>query len=201
MALTLYPKLDLTKTYFMIAGIAGVNPEVGTLGSVGISRFAIQTALSYEIDAREKPDNWTTGYAMFGGNTPLTYPGNFYGTEVFELNEALRDWAFSVSSGVKLNDSDVSVKYRAQYASNSTYAAGAALPSVIKVDTTCSDVWFSGTLLSSMFGEYVTLITNGSGICKCNITSIMIIVTNYCRWIHCRRRKCNLGVSSPSCVG
>jgi purine nucleoside permease len=70
MALSLSSKFDLTKSYFIIAGIAGVNPEVGTLASVGISRFAIQVALSYEIDAREKPENWTTGYAPFGGNTP-----------------------------------------------------------------------------------------------------------------------------------
>jgi purine nucleoside permease len=166
MALTLFPKLDFKKTYFMIAGIAGVNPEVGTLGSVGISKYAVQVGLSYEIDAREKPDNFSTGYIQFGGDTPLTYPGNFYGTEVFELNEGLRDWAFNVSSGVKLNDSDVSVAYRAQYKNNTAYAAGAALPSVIKVDTLCSDVWFTGNLLSSMFGEYTTLITNGSGICK-----------------------------------
>jgi purine nucleoside permease len=72
MALSLSPLFNLTKTYFMIAGIAGVNPEVGTLGSVALSKYAVQVALSYEIDAREMPDNWTYGYASFGNDAPLS---------------------------------------------------------------------------------------------------------------------------------
>ena len=33
---------DLKKTYFLIAGIAGVNPEVATLGSVTFAKYAVQ---------------------------------------------------------------------------------------------------------------------------------------------------------------
>jgi purine nucleoside permease len=47
------PKFDLTTTYFMIAGIAGVNPKVATLGSVAFAKYAVQVALEYEFDARE----------------------------------------------------------------------------------------------------------------------------------------------------
>ena len=47
------PKFDLTTTYFFIAGIAGVNPKVATLGSVAFAKYAIQVALEYEFDARE----------------------------------------------------------------------------------------------------------------------------------------------------
>lgn len=47
------PKFDLTTTYFLIAGIAGVNPKVATLGSVAFAKYAVQIALGYEIDARE----------------------------------------------------------------------------------------------------------------------------------------------------
>jgi purine nucleoside permease len=47
------PKFDLTTTYFFIAGIAGVNPKVATLGSVAFAKYAIQPTLEYEIDARE----------------------------------------------------------------------------------------------------------------------------------------------------
>jgi purine nucleoside permease len=60
-AFVLSPLFDLTKSYFMIGGIAGVNPEVGTLGSVGFARYAVQVALQYEIDMRDLPDNFTTG--------------------------------------------------------------------------------------------------------------------------------------------
>lgn len=62
-ALAFSTKFDLTKTYFMVAGIAGINPEVATLGSVTFARYAVQVALQYEFDAREIPDNFTTGSA------------------------------------------------------------------------------------------------------------------------------------------
>jgi len=35
---------------------------------------------------------------------------------------------------------------------------------LVKADPLTSDVWFSGTLFSEAFGNYTTLITNGSGI-------------------------------------
>lgn len=60
-ALTFSPLFDLRKTYFMIAGIAGISPKVATLGSVTFARYAIQVALQYEFDAREIPENFTTG--------------------------------------------------------------------------------------------------------------------------------------------
>jgi purine nucleoside permease len=61
-AVALSPRFDLTSTYFMIAGIAGVNPKIATLGSVAFARFSVQVALQYEFDAREMPANFTTGY-------------------------------------------------------------------------------------------------------------------------------------------
>lgn len=85
------PTFNLKQTYFMIAGIGGVSPELATLGSVTLAKYAVQVALQYEFDAREIPANFSTGYVPFGSKAPGQYPHNIYGTEVFELNEALRD--------------------------------------------------------------------------------------------------------------
>jgi len=49
---------------------------------------------------------------------------SIYGTEVFELNEALRDMAVGFAKKAKLNDSALAVAYRAKYASISAYATG-----------------------------------------------------------------------------
>ena len=84
------PLFNLTSTYFMIGGIAGINPEQGTLGSVTFARYAVQVALQYEFDAREIPANFTTGYVPQGATFPGEYPTGLYGTEVFEVNDALR---------------------------------------------------------------------------------------------------------------
>ena len=60
-ALMLSDCFNLKKTYFLIAGIAGVNPEQATLGSVTFAKYAVQVALQYEFDARQIPENFTTG--------------------------------------------------------------------------------------------------------------------------------------------
>lgn len=93
MALVLYPAFDLKRTYFLIAGIAGINPKQGTLGSVGFARYAVQVALQREIDAREMPANFSSGYFAQGTTFPGIYPQDIYGTEVFELNDDLRQLA------------------------------------------------------------------------------------------------------------
>lgn len=156
----LSPLFDLTKTYFLIAGIAGVNPYQGTTGTAAFARFAIQVALQYEIDVREIPTNWTTGYFALGSLAPLSYPKNIYGTEVFELNVNLRDRAIVLASNVTLNDSSTAMAYRAKY----DYAPANEPPKVIPGDSACSDVYYSGHYLGEAFGNYTTLLTNGTGV-------------------------------------
>ena len=82
---------DLTTTYFLIAGIAGMNPNVATSGSVTLARFEVQVALQYEFDVRDIGTNFSTGYIPYGTKAPGEYPTLIYGTEVFEVNENLRD--------------------------------------------------------------------------------------------------------------
>ena len=81
---------NLETTYFLIAGIAGIDPNVGSTGSVTFARFEVQVALQYEFDIREIGNNFSTGYIPFGAKSPLEYPQFIYGTEVFEINDALR---------------------------------------------------------------------------------------------------------------
>ena len=163
-AFSLSPKFNLTQSYFMIAGIAGVNPEVATTGSVMIAKYAVQVALQYEFDAREIPDNFSTGYVPLGAYSPDEYPQNIYGTEVFEVSAALQSMAVSWASAATLNDSTTAMEYRARYTPESIYAAGAAAPSVVACDVATSDVYYSGELLSSAFENTTKLFTNGSGV-------------------------------------
>lgn len=171
MALTLSLKFDLSSTYWLLAGIAGVNPEYATLGSVALSRYSVQVALQYEFDAREVPDNFTTGYFPIGTLGPDQYPVYTYGTEVMELNEALRDAAYGFALNATLSDDLNATLYRQKYkvhgngidSDNSAYQAAIQAPSVVKCDTATSDVYFSGNLLSQAFENVTTLLTNGSG--------------------------------------
>ena len=109
-ALVFDGKFDLTKTYFLIAGIAGVDPAQGTLGSAHWARFAIDGGLQNEIDARELPSEWTTGYLAFGAPAPGVKSEELerYGTEVYRLDEDMLQAAFRLTKDVELADNDVS---------------------------------------------------------------------------------------------
>lgn len=184
-ALAFSPLFDLRKTYFIFTGIAGVNPRKATLGSVALARYCVQVALQYEIDTRSLPPSWHTGYFAYGSNHPDEYPSIAYGTEVFELNAALRDRAYLLSSNASLSDSEGPRKYRARYdPANSPphsekfkkpseddkdkinaneYRAASSSPRVVRCDSATSDVYYSGTRLSEAFEKTTSIWTNGTG--------------------------------------
>ncbi|KPV73807.1 uncharacterized protein RHOBADRAFT_28192 [Rhodotorula graminis WP1] len=161
MAMTLNTQFDLTSTYFLIAGIGGVNPHLGTLGTAAFARFSVQSGLAYELDARQMPSNWTTGYWALGTKAPGQLPdvSSLYGTEVFELNTNLLDRVMNLTQGVKLNDSSVAQQYRKKF----DFAPANEGPVVTSCDTLCSDAYFAGTLLAETWGNYTELMTAGKG--------------------------------------
>ena len=55
-------RFDFSHAYWLVAGIAGGCPDRVSLGSAVWARWAVDADLGYEIDAREIPPDWTTGY-------------------------------------------------------------------------------------------------------------------------------------------
>ncbi|KAI1100824.1 putative purine nucleoside permease [Jackrogersella minutella] len=168
MAFVMSGLFNLSETYFLFAGIAGVNPKLGTLGGVALSRFSVQVALQYEFDAREKPENFTTGYLPYGAYMPDQYPTTLYGTEVHEVNEDLRNLAADLAARATLNDSSGAADYRAKYsAAGDMYKPAMNSPSVIKCDSATSDVYFSGGLLGEAFENTTKIWTNQTDMTYC----------------------------------
>ncbi|KAF7341069.1 Purine nucleoside permease [Mycena sanguinolenta] len=165
-ALVFSPLTNLTSTYFLIAGIAGVNPKVATIGSVTFARYAVQVALQMEIDAREIPANFSTGYFPQDSTGPGDFPGTFYGTEVFEVNDALRQLAFSAAQMAQLNDTEAAIQLRAQYAASPDFAPANNVsgPSVVLCDTATSDNFWDGALLGEAFENTTKVFTNQTGV-------------------------------------
>ncbi len=169
---------DLRRTYFLAAGIAGVNPKLATMGGVALARFAVQVALQYEIDARELPQHelghgrgsgLNTGYIPYGGFVPSDYPTVLYGTEVLELNAALRDAAASAARRAVLADSAVTAAIRSRYANapDNAFDAATRPPTVHACDVATSDVYYSGTLLSETFENTTRVWTNQTELTYC----------------------------------
>ena len=103
-------------------------------------------------------------YVPQGSTFPTEYPQSIYGTEVFEVNDALRQLAIGFAQTATLNDSSAAMAYRANYASTAAYTPGSEPPSVLGCDVATSDVYFSGALLGETFENTTKLFTNGSGV-------------------------------------
>ena len=159
MALALSAQFDLRHTYFIVTGIAGIDPNVGTLGSAAWARWLVDFGLQQEFDAREAPPAWDGGYVGIGAPDPATKPKLEYGTEVFRLDEALLQRALQLSRAAHLDDGDAAAAYRKQY----PQAAAQAAPSVLQCDTLAGDTWWHGERLGQRATRWTQLLTDGQG--------------------------------------
>ena len=151
-------RFDLSQTYFLIAGIAGVDPAHGTLGSAHWARYAIDGGLQNEIDAREIPEGWSSGYLAIGAGAPGVKVEQRYASEVYRLDEELLQAAFRLSKGTELSDNDTAKAYRAHYGA----APASAPPSVTICDTVSSDTWWHGAKLGDAMQAFAKLLTDGA---------------------------------------
>src|SRR5437763_3835394 len=76
MALGMDPRFDLSRAYWLVAGIAGVNPNEASIGSAAWAEWVIDGDLGFEIDAREIPAGWPTGFVPLGRELPYEEPIN-----------------------------------------------------------------------------------------------------------------------------
>nr|WP_244109453.1 purine nucleoside permease [Burkholderia anthina] len=151
---------DLRNTYFLITGIAGIDPQQGTLGSAAWARYLVDFGIQWELDAREVPAGWKSGYLGINTKSGNEKPPLDYRTEVFQLNEALLQKAYTLSRDVALHDSPEAAAYRAKY----SYAPANQGPTVIQCDTLAGDTWFSGTALGQRARDWTRLLTDGRGV-------------------------------------
>ncbi len=158
-ALVYSDQLDLRHSYWLIAGIAGINPHAGTLGSVGWARYLVDGGLQWELDGRSTPPSWPTGYTGINTKGPDDKPPLDYRTEVFQLNEKLLQRAVALSGGTKLSDSPQAQKARASYPAPANQP-----PSVLQCDTISGDTWISGTRLGERAEAWTRILTAGQGV-------------------------------------
>lgn len=163
MALLLNPQFDLKNTYFLLNGIGGGDPKRVSTGSVTFAKYAIQVGLMFQVDSRELSEDyidWPSGYFSYGTQDPYTYPDAAYGTEVYELNEKLRDRAISLA---KKNQDLLDVGTEQNKILRSMYESPASDgPVVMACDVTTSDNYFFGNILSDYYMNYTLLVTNNT---------------------------------------
>lgn len=103
MALGLDPRFDLSRAYWLVAGIAGANPAAMTLGSAAWVDWVVDGDLAHDIDPREMPPDWPTGRVPLGKSRPYQQAvSTLTATMAWRLDPALVDWAYRLTRGVEL---------------------------------------------------------------------------------------------------
>lgn len=160
MALLYSGLFDLRKAYFLVAGIAGIDPARGTIGSAAWARYVVDTGIAHEIDARELPRGWQDGYFGVLTDAPGQKPQFDYHTEMFRLDEALLQKALALSQQAVLEDSEDVQVYRQHYPRSPANQP----PHVIQGDTASGDTWWAGHRLGEHARRWTDLLTDGHGV-------------------------------------
>ncbi len=157
------PRFDLRHAYFLLAGIAGIDPKAGSVGSAAWAKYVV-TGEAHEIDAREIPPDWKTGYVPLERTTPYAKPvppaDSVWGTAVYTLNPKLVDWAYGTSKSVPLADSAPLRKLRATYVDT---PQARKPPFVFEGDTLASGIFWVGEKLNTWAEDWTHYWTHGRG--------------------------------------
>ena len=160
MAVLYSGRFDLRKTYFLVAGIAGIDPARGTLGSAAWVRYVVDGGIAHAMDARELPEGWRDGEFGVFTDSPDQSPKFEYHSELFQLDEALLQRAVALSQDVVLEDAPDLVAYRRHYPD----APANQPPRVIQCDTLSSDTWWAGEHFGEHARTWTRLLTAGKGV-------------------------------------
>lgn len=152
-ALAIDPRFDLSKAYWVIAAIAGVNPDEASPGSAAWIGNVIDVDFGKWVDPREAPPEWVGGYPPF--QPPRADRSN---SVYYPLNIGLRDWAYELTKGVQLPDTDALKAARARF---SSYPNGAKPPFVLTGDEISGQAYWHGEMLTKRYAKLATDYSGG----------------------------------------
>jgi purine nucleoside permease len=160
MALGLDPRFDLTKAYWIVAGIGGGDPADVSLGSAVWADYVIDGDLSFEVDARQIPESWPTGYVPLRKGTPYEQPMTADYGEVYTLNSDLVAWALHLTEHIVLPDTDKLRQFRSRFPD---FPNALKPPFVTKGATLSAGTFWHGSRLDEWANAWTRYYTGGKG--------------------------------------
>ena len=161
MALGMDPRFDLRHAYWLVAGISGVDPADMSLGSTAWARWLVDGDIAHQIDIREAPEVWPTGYVPLRKSVPYELPRREDDEgAVYRLNASLAQWAYQLTRETPLEDNDELRQLRSRYVN---FPHARQPPSVLMGDNMASSTFWHGRLLTEWANDWMLYWTDGQG--------------------------------------
>lgn len=164
MALGLDKRFDLSKAYWIVPAIGGIDPTYASVGSAAWAEWIIDRDLNFEIDQRDAPADWSTGHIPLGRSTPFEAPtpalDRMNGVNGYHLNPDLVEWAYQLTRNVPLDDTADLKKIRASYA---RYPNALKPPFVLKGDEVSASDWWLGDHMNTLAEQWMFYWSGGKG--------------------------------------
>jgi purine nucleoside permease len=152
-------RFDTRHAYWLLAGIAGADPDRMALGSAAWLDHVVDGDLMHEVHPQDAPHTWPTGRIPLGRAEPYAMPPREgMAKNRFALNAGLADWAWRLTAATPLADSPEIAAYRAYFA---RFAKGAATPEVQRGAVLASSNFWHGSALLGWARDWVAYWTEG----------------------------------------
>lgn len=160
-ALALDPRFDTRRAYWVVAGIAGVDPEAASIGSAAWARYVVDADAAHEMDDREIPKDWPWGiYALHTRKPGLKGSTEGATGMVWPLDMGLVSWAYGLTAKTDLPDNDRLKAARAGYDAT----AGRLPPKVFLGESLGTARFWHGEARNRWARDWVRLWTDDAGV-------------------------------------
>ncbi len=173
-------QFDVSHAYWIVSGIAGVDPKAGSIGSAAWAQWVVDADPLYEMDEREVPADWPNGLWSLSATQPGV-KGNARGSSgmAWKLDPGLVAWAYGLSRDVALPDNPLLQTARAAYPSE---VEAQKPPHVFLGDALGTVRFWHGERRTQWARDWVRLWTDGQGslaMSDCEDQGVMDVLSLY----------------------
>ena len=161
MALGTDPRFDLSKAYWLVAGIAGADPHDASLASTAWAEYVVDGDLIHEIEGREIPDDWPYGKMTLSGTRPNERrPQSTDDVIIYKLKPSLVHWAYELTKDTKIADGPEIAAFREQFEG---YPNAVKPPFVMIGDAMGSSTYWHGDIFNQWANDWMKLYSDDQG--------------------------------------
>ena len=173
-------QFDVSHAYWIVAGIAGVDPRSGAIGSAAWARWVVDGDPLYEMDEREIPADWAWGLYSLGTQAPRI-KGSAEGSSgmAWKLDPGLVNWAYALTKDLPLADNDNLKAARSRYPSE---PEAQKVPHVMLGDALATVRFWHGDRRTQWARDWVSLWTDKDGLfvmSDCEDQGVLDVLTIY----------------------